>query len=544
VPTPQWSSFSDGAATPAACLIPDDGGAPLAERGSRTAVFSPDWTAPRSIRGQLSWEGGVAGGYRLSLEGTVARHQNQSSVVNLNLDTSPRMTLVSEGGRPVFVDPQGIDPGTGTVSSAQSRLSHRFGRVDELRSDLLSDVVQLRVGLGPAGPPRGVGWSVGYTVSAGRQQTRGSASTAGDPNLVEWATPSHLPRHAIHYGIQWGHDRIGRVAWFGQLRSGTRFTPLVARDINGDGLANDRAFVFAPGGAGSQDAALADLLARGSSAAKKCLTSQVGRIAAHNSCESGWSSNATLQIDVHPHVLRLPRHASVSVVVANPLAVADWALHPHARHGWGQTSAPDAILLYPRGFDAAKQQFTYAVNPDFGRAASARSAFHTPAALSLLLRLDIGPSRERQTLLNQLDRGRRQPGDPVPALSLRATYGSGGVANPMTWLLRYSDSLQLSGAQADSIATWNRTYLASLDSIWTPVTNAWASLPPRYDRDAAVRQLADARRAGVDQLLAIAPRISAILTAAQRRRLPRDVANLLDPKYLSDIRHGRRGGTW
>ena len=43
-----------------------------------------------------------------------------------------------------------------------------------------------------------------------------------------------------------------------------------------------------------------------------------------------------------------------------------------------------------------------------------------------ILRFDVGPTRERQLLTQQLNRGRTLPGNKVPEPLLRAMYGQGG----------------------------------------------------------------------------------------------------------------------
>ena len=62
--------------------------------------------------------------------------------------------------------------------------------------------------------------------------------------------------------------------------------------MNGDGRANDRAFVFDPATASDPAlaAAMGSLLANGSGYARDCLRRQVGRIADRNSCVGPWTA--------------------------------------------------------------------------------------------------------------------------------------------------------------------------------------------------------------------------------------------------------------
>ena len=78
---------------------------------------------------------------------------------------------------------------------------------------------------------------------------------------------------------------------------------------------------------------------------------------------------------------------------------------------------PDQALLYVRGFDPAARRYRYEVNQRFGATNPQFSAFRAPVTLTAMLRFDVGPTRERQMLTQQLNRGRTLPGGgaPVPA---------------------------------------------------------------------------------------------------------------------------------
>jgi hypothetical protein len=207
-------------------------------------------------------------------------------------------------------------------------------------------------------------------------------------------------------------------------------------------------------------------------------------------------------------------------------------------HGWGQPATPDQSLLYVRGFDATNSRYIYEVNQRFGATLPALSAFRLPVTLTAMLRFDVGPTRERQALTMQLDRGRRVDGQRLPEQFIRMMYGQGGVPNPMAQILRQQDSLHLSAPQADSIASINRWYSVRVDSIWAPVAKYLSDLPNRYDQDAAYDHYLAARRASVDLLAELAPSVKHILTAEQQRKLPAFVASYLEPRYLASIRSG------
>jgi hypothetical protein len=249
-----------------------------------------------------------------------------------------------------------------------------------------------------------------------------------------------------------------------------------------------------------------------------------------------------LSIAFNPLKVRLPQRATLSLQVANPLGALDLMLHGEGHlHGWGQTPTPDPRLLIVRGFDPNADRFVYDVNPRFGATSQAVSTVRNPVAITLSLRLDLGPTRERQNLTQTLDRGRTRPGTRMPGSYLRAVYGSGGILNPIATILGQADSLQLTGQEADSLATLNRWYVTHLDSLWTPVIRHYVALPDHYDQDEVYDRYRKVREASVDLLVAAAPQIRSLLTAAQLRRLPDLIVAYLDPRYLAAIRSGTSG---
>jgi len=282
------------------------------------------------------------------------------------------------------------------------------------------------------------------------------------------------------------------------------------------------------------------LLDHGSGAARDCLRKQLGDLAARNSCEGPWTSTANLSFTFNPMRVRMPQRATLSFNLSNPLGAADLIMHgSNGLHGWGQPAAPDQSLLYVRGFDPNNGgRYIYEVNQRFGATLPALSAFRLPVTLTAMLRFDVGPTRERQALTSQLDRGRRVEGQRIPEQFLRLMYGQGGVPNPMAQILRQQDSLHLTAKQADSIASINRWYSIRVDSIWAPVAKYLSELPNRYDQGAAYEHYLSARRASVDLLAALAPSVKEILTNEQQRKLPAFVASYLEPRYLASIRSG------
>lgn len=546
-PVPDWGSYvNDPATVPAQCA--GSSGSPFASTVPNVTLFSPGFEATRSLRSNLQWNGPVASNrFSATVDVTWSRNMNQASLMDLNFDGVTRFTLANEADRPVFVQPGSIIPQTGAIASRDARVTQLFARVSEQRSDLRSETRQLRVSLFPTNFSSDLTWSASYVLSSVREQVRGFSSTAGDPRAVEWSRGSMDGRHQLTYSIGYNVLDAVRVNWFGRFQSGTPYTPSIAGDVNGDGYGNnDRAFVYDP--ATTTDptlaAAVRDLLANGSSSARDCLSRQLGALSARNSCEGPWTSSANLSIAFNPAKVRLPQRATLSLAISNPLGAADLLLHgENGLHGWGQQAFADPTLLYVRGFDPVAQRYTYQVNQRFGSTNPQFNTFRQPVTLTMQVRVDVGPSRERQVLTQQLDRGRKTAGTRTAEPMLKAMYGSGGIMNPMAQLLRQSDTLELTGPQADSLATMNRAYTVRLDSIWAPAAKYLASVPEHYDQGEAFHRYTEARRASVDALIALAPRISALLTDEQKRKLPPLVASHLDTRYLAGIRSGTQGNS-
>ena len=77
-----------------------------------------------------------------------------------------------------------------------------------------------------------------------------------------------------------------------------------------------------------------------------------------------------------------------------------------------------------------------------------------------------------------------------------------------------------------------------LPPCWVPVARYLAKLPTRFDNGEAYDRYLYARRAQMDMLIRLVPTIRALLTDEQRRKLPAQIVNILDPRYLVSIRNG------
>src|SRR5439155_21809168 len=173
----------------------------------------------------------------------------------------------------------------------------------------------------------------------------------------------------------------------------------------------------------------------------------------------------------------------------------------------------DPTLLYVRGFDAVTQQYKYDVNPRFGANRLASSVNRAPTQLTLDVRLDVGPERERQDLNLQLRAGRTGKGQKLSEQALRQRYIR-NYPNPFEQMLRQHDSLGLSDEVSDSIAILNKRYSAIIGSLWTPVAKYLAALPNDYDLSAAYDKVSTAANKSLDQMAIFGPAAKQLLTAA------------------------------
>ena len=541
-PVPDWAAYmTDPGAIPATCANGTTGST-FGSTAPNVTMFDRGYTSPRSLRSNLQWNGPVLNDrFTASVDATYSLNLNQPSSFDLNFNPVPRFTLADEANRPVFAQPTAIVTTSGAISATEARLTNAFYHVSELRSDTRSESRQVTVSLSPSTFSSTLGWGLSYVYANTREQYRGFASTAGNPLDVAWGRSGFDSRHQLQYRLTYNAFDWIRLGWFGNVRSGTPYTPVVVGDINGDGYSNDRAFVFDPAATADPAVAAGMQAVLGNGSAAECLRRQLGRVAARNSCEGPWSTQANLTFSFNPIKVRLPQRATLSFQISNPLVAADMLVHGENNlRGWGQYAIPQSQLLYVRGFDPTTQRFTYEVNQRFGSTAIGQTALRSPVTLTTRLQVDVGPTRERQALTQMLDRGRSLSGTKAPELLLKS-FGPIGIANPMATILRQADTLELTSQQADSMAVLNRAFTIALDSIWSPVAKYLAALPVKYDEGEAYDRYRVARKASVDALIKVAPNVRSLLTKEQIRRLPTFIAPFLDQRYLASVRSGTAG---
>jgi len=543
VPQANWEAFlSDVGSIPATCA---DGsaGSVFAAASPNVTLFTPGFREPRAVRAAADWSGPVLGNrFVLGLQGIVSNGLHQPGGVDLNVQRVPQFTIASEEQRPVYVDPSAIVAGTGTIAAGAGKVSPAFQRVWAMRSDLGIHSRTATVNVKPISASSWLQWDLTYSWLEVREQYYGFSSTTGDPFAIQWGAQPQAPKHTID--LRWLNLPLFDLFYLTAVvrgQSGVRFTPMVASDVNGDGASNDRAFIFAPRAGDATGTAIGSLLSSGSSAAHACLEKQLGQLAARGSCHSPWTVADALQIKFNPRKIGLPKRTTVALLVANPLGVVDLAVHGSSDlRGWGQYIPPDENLLFVRGFDPTTRRYIYDVNQRFGSTRPRESAARTLPFLSLSVAIDLGVPRERQLLTQRLDAGRGRSGNRADAQSMK-DFGTSSIPNPMAMLLTQQRELGMTRLQADSLATLSRIFSVFADSVWTPVASRFERLPEAYSHGEAYAGYVAAREKTVDYLITLVPRANDLFTPAQRRRIPRQIANYLDRRVLEFLRSSTLG---
>jgi hypothetical protein len=538
-PVPDWQAYVQSAAN-----IPDvcaDGtpGSVLVQSNPGVQLFDPRFEGSEVWRMNLGFNGTITASVRGSITGVYALNRQQPGSYDLNFNPVTRFTLPGESNRPVFVSPASISTATGAVASRESRLHDQFAQVNERRSDLESDSRQIMTSLSYSPfttSPLNFGGSVtaNYVYSRMRERTRGfgGGTTAGDPRVTEWGRSSGDGRHQVTLQTNLRVPEWFSVGMFTQFSSGRPYTPRVNTDINGDGAANDRAFVFDPATAADTAvrSAMNALLAGGGSGAE-CLRRQLGRIAGRNSCEGPWTARMQMSVTLNARRLGLGNRTTLRLSIGNALYAVDRLLHgTDDIQGWGQSFVnPDATLLNVRGFDATAQRYVYEVNPRFGSIAASRALVREPFRIALDVGLEFGPPQERMLLRNML---RPRPTDSVKVLSeaqIKTRLMPPTGRSEITALVNLRSPLALTAAQVDTLNKIASRVTAERDSIATDMAKFLASLPDhrRITGDAAKRY--QAGNLAMQMALArLTPEIRRILTEEQVRKLPLGVSSWLN----------------
>lgn len=482
------------------------------------SFYSNSYQPETSARAVVGWALALRWGWNVGIELTESRALHQPGSIDLNLSSDEKFVLADEGGRPVYVLPEAITA-AGVPSIQGSRVASQLGALTEFRSDLESRASQVTLTIGtPRSEVRRYSFDAGYTFSSARDQVRGfgaGGSTAASPQVVEWGRSLGETRHQLVFNGSWKFSERNEIGVMSRLRSGGYFTPLVSSDINGDGEANDRAFIFPmESGDSALDAGMTRLIGVASRSVRGCLGAQRGRVGGRASCEGPWTMSLDGHIAVTPQQW-LGRRATLTLSIVGLPMIADRLLHGSAhRHGWGQADIPDPILLSVRGFDASATRYRYTVNPNFGKSLGRNLGLPQSAQLTFDARVLVGrmppgmtgasPTRSRSattagTLTSE-------------ALALRRASLDRSVRNIIDQVLMLREQLHLDSAQSAALLALQLRYTTVSDSAWTGA-----------ERDAG--GVTEMRAQGVERYLdglltTLGRVIQSVLTPAQYEQLP------------------------
>jgi hypothetical protein len=536
VPKPDWAAFGAGAPAPSQCASGAAG--VFADSTPAVQLFDKRYTIPRSWRGNLSY----ASNYKLinySIEGIYSLNLDQPGRTNLNFTDIPQFVLAAEG-RPVFVRSGDIVGATGGVSPIFSRKSAAFASVIDNNSRLRSESRQLVFFVNPD-LPSSYALSFTYALASNRGLRNGfDGPTFESPLTTHWARGDFDSRHQLTLAA--GHTIKGvGITTYARIQSGFPFTPIVSSDVNGDGFANDRAFVFDPSATGTDATLSAEtktLISSSTGRVRSCLRRQLGLPAAINSCEGPWTASLNLQASFDRKIPHTTKTGTFAISVVNGLSGLDQLLHgsDHLK-GWGASPFPDPVLYNVRGFDATTRQFRYEVNPRFGNTSPALSTIRAPFRITLSMSLSLGPATNLQTLNRYLRPGRAgMPGKKLTAPELLTRYRR-NVNDPYYQILEEKDSLLLTPDQETALRKTQDEYNARIDSLWGPLADYLANLPDHFDvTEVLKRQEAATDSAWEVTRLDVQRTLPGILSPIQLSLLPGTAGYLYKAKKPVHIR--------
>lgn len=527
VPATAWSGWLSGVTSlPSACAS----GAPESFADAAPSVIALDksYSASRSWRANLGWSG-ILSELVYNIDGIYSLNLNQSGTTDANFSGIPRFFLTDEN-RPIYVSANSIVASTGALSPEEGRKTSAFSSVVVEQTNLRSWSRQLAITITPYGANLHRWWgSASYVLARTDQEAYGFDKGAfQDPRLRESSRGDLDVRHQflLQGGIAF---KAITATLFGRFTSGLPYTPLVGTDINGDGLVNDRAFVFRPldaNGDSLVSSQMQALLAAASPSTRDCLNRSLGSVAGRNSCEGPWTASLNARIGIDGAALRLGERTNIAINLANPLGALDQLFHRNRLRGWGQPAFPDPVLLWVRGFDQTTSRFKYSVNSHFGNTRPRSPLLRVPFRITLDISIDLAPPLVQQQLNKWLAPGRRSRGTRMSAAEIAKRYAR-NTPDPYGAIMQQADSLLLTPAQIKQLQAAEVAYRARTDSVWATLADTLGSVGDSYD----VAELTKRQNAVADTVWGIARAdvkaiIPTILTPIQIKLMPGQAATL------------------
>ena len=454
------------------------------------AVASPSLAPVSSTRGDLSLQiPRLTRFLRADIGVAASRYDRVPVTESAWFGQSVAGTLDGEGARAVLVAPvrigaDGIVPVAPTARAAPVFASSGRSTGWQYRLRLATRDVWARRQL-----------EANYSYNDGRTTTGIIAPARSGPALV--SSRSAVNRHTVMASIgSW--LGVSQVRATLIARSGTRFTPVADRDLNGDGIANDAAFVPADRAEGWA-AALP-------SSVRGCVRAAAGRILSPNACGGPWTISSMLIAQVPGPQLGLSRHLEVTVQLSNPAAL----LAPIARSDrvtFGNTAFVDPRLVRVTGFDQSAQRFRTELLQNFGRPVGLSNSVTDPTRIAVSVRIPLGRSSFDRRMDGAV-RGLASDTSPASRIKVGAEVIA-GLPNVPEVFLKQVTHLQLTREQ--------RAELQSLATTWAGVTpRAIAGILPRSASDLAAREaLLSARSRAIAQLVELVRATTRVFTPDQ-----------------------------
>ncbi|HXG69805.1 MAG TPA: hypothetical protein VNJ04_04240 [Gemmatimonadaceae bacterium] len=485
--------------------------------------FSPQFSPTLGRRGSLELRARLPRG--LQLRGGITVPSMMHLPSSAGLTSAPaQFEIPNESRRPVFVGPARIDSLTGRIGPFPPWRSLGSDTVMYTRSDgrQRANLLQISVASTPI-------WSrqrfeLAYTHISEELFRRGfEGSTFDNPAELTWSL-ANTPKHEFNML----YDRLvgggARIFFFGRLRSGQAFTPLVGQDINGDGFQNDRAFLF---GSRAADSALARdldaLINTSPSRIAECLRRDFDVPAKENACRAPWTLRLNGQIELRRGSVRKIPGLSIAFAFADIQNLV----------GGTSSRAIDNRLYDVQGFDPARRIFRYGVNRRFGRPLVGLQE-KLPARATITFRLNrITPRSHSYYSAWRRSRGlhSRFATPETDARSLTSALAN-IFPDPTPILLGVSDELGISQTQLKSLTKASEAFSAAVQELISPVAKqiVESGVPRRSPQQLTILEREVYRLGEI-----LTSEIRATLSREQIARLPSQLLSRIDPETAREL---------